>query len=607
MQNATRVDDMRLPNRHAGSKPRPLFVPRVWHLLIPIGLFFSVVYLIPLFNIVIMSLEGGRFFGQKYWELVSDDIAMLVLWRTIWIAFTTAVLCLIIGYPIAYLLYLAPAGWQRLLMFLVLLPLWTSVLVRTFSWIVLLGRDGLVNRMLMGLGITEQPLLLLYSRLGTLIGLVQIMLPYMILPVFASMTKFERRFSQAAGVLGAGPFADFLLVFIPLSLNGVFAGFLIVFVVSLGLFVTPALLGGVQDTTFVMLIYKNINDLDDWNMAAAMAIVLLVATLTLSLTYRLVLAGQTPTGAAPNKWRILIFHFFVSIARMLQSVSKLRYRGERQAASFAGSHGGLRSIAAVGAIFLVISILPMIVLVPLSLSDAAFIAFPPPAYSLRWYANFFSRRDWYTPAIRSLFIAFSVMGISSVLGVCAAISAARLKKGAAAVYGLFLSPMMVPTVVFGLALYLILAKLGLIGTYLGLILGHTVLATPYVLVIMNSALANIDPSLENAAQILGAGPARAFMKTTLPLISPAIFSAALFAFLTSFDDIIIALFISDPRTTTLPKRMWEGIRFEIDPTSVAVSVILVMGSLVAVGAAELVRSRAHHFQMSSRAAIVHVE
>jgi putative spermidine/putrescine transport system permease protein len=358
-------------------------------------------------------------------------------------------------------------------------------------------------------------------------------------------------------------------------------------------------LGGVRDTTFVMLIYQNVNESHDWNTAAAMAMLLLAATVVLALMSRWLLARERT--AAPRLWQHWLFLALVALATALQRSSAGKPKQPRRPLASAPVHEGLRSVRTVGLIFLVLSVLPLLVLIPMSLTDSAFISFPPPAYSIRWYLNFLDRRDWYMPAVRSFLIAAAVMGLSTFLGVCAALAVSRLQKGTAIAYAIILSPMVVPTVVFALGLYLSFAKVGLIGTYAGIALGHTILAVPYVFIVMNSAFAKVDISFENAAQVLGAGPIRAFVATTLPLIAPAILSAALFAFLISFDDIIISLFISDAQTTTLPKRMWEGIRFEIDPTSVAVSVILLSGSLLVVGIAEFVRSHVQRLQRSSRA------
>ena len=157
--------------------------------------------------------------------------------------------------------------------------------------------------------------------------------------------------------------------------------------------------------------------------------------------------------------------------------------------------------------------------------------------------------------------------------------------------GLLLSPIIVPTIILAIALYYLFARYGLIGSKVGLVLAHTVLAVPYVIVVVSASLERIDFSLEQAAWTLGAGKIKAFVKVTLPLMRPAVLTAALFSFLASFDEVVIAIFISGTSAITLPKKMWDGIREEIEPTIAAVAALLIALSLVLVFIAEILRRR----------------
>jgi ABC-type spermidine/putrescine transport system permease subunit II len=154
-----------------------------------------------------------------------------------------------------------------------------------------------------------------------------------------------------------------------------------------------------------------------------------------------------------------------------------------------------------------------------------------------------------------------------------------------------ISPIVVPTVVLAIAIYFLYARLGLVGSYIGLVAAHVVLAIPFVLVVVSSALRSVDTTLERAAQTLGASPVSAFVRITIPAIRPAILTAGFFAFLASFDELVVALFIAGTGSKTLPKRMWEGIREEIDPTTAAVAAMLITLTLVLLLVSELVRSR----------------
>ncbi len=195
-------------------------------------------------------------------------------------ALATAI-CIVLGYPLAYVMSQLPVRVANLCMIGVLMPFWTSILVRTYAWLVLLQRRGLINTWGMELGLWDEPLALVHNLPGTLIGMVHIMLPFLILPVYGSMRAIDRDYLKAAANLGAGPVRAFWLVFLPLSLPGLFAGALIVFILCLGFYVTPAVLGGGK---VIMVANRIANDIEiffNWGAASALGVVLLVLTLGL--------------------------------------------------------------------------------------------------------------------------------------------------------------------------------------------------------------------------------------------------------------------------------------------------------------------------------------
>src|SRR5262249_28313815 len=214
-------------------------------------------------------------------------------------------------------------------------------------------------------------------------------------------------------------------------------------------------------------------------------------------------------------------------------------------------------------------------------------------YSLRWFANFFSRRDWMEAAANSVKIGVLTAGLATTLGTAAAYGLvrgrSRRKEG---LYAFFISPMIVPNIVFALALYYLFAKLRMVGNMWSLVLGHTVLALPPVIIVLSASLQSVDYGLEQAALIHGASRFRAFREVTLPLIVPGRLTAALFAFLVSFDDLLIAIFLSGSSAVTLPKRMWDGVRLEIDPTVAAVALLVMLLPALILVASALLRLRA---------------
>lgn len=219
-----------------------------------------------------------------------------ILFRTFEMSAVVTVFALLLGYPLAYWLSTLSARKANMLMILVLVPFWTSVLVRSASWIVLLQSNGLVNRALMGLGLVDAPLPLLFNRLGVIIAMVHILLPFMILPLYSVMKSVPSTYLRAAVSLGSSPLAAFFRVYVPQTYPGIGAGGLLVFILSIGYYVTPALLGGADDQmlSYYIARYTNVNV--NWGMACALGAVLLSATLVLYALYRKVVKSELSLG-----------------------------------------------------------------------------------------------------------------------------------------------------------------------------------------------------------------------------------------------------------------------------------------------------------------------
>jgi putative spermidine/putrescine transport system permease protein len=233
---------------------------------------------------------------------------------------------------------------------------------------------------------------------------------------------------------------------------------------------------------------------------------------------------------------------------------------------------GISTLAWIVLLFL---LAPSLIVIPMSLSDANVLVFPPHSYSFRLYHDFFFTSDWVSSTLMSIRVAFGAMVLSLILGATAAYGLVRSRFRGKQVLTLFLlSPMFVPSVVLALAFYLYFARLGLQGTQVGLVLSYTAYVTPYTIVVLTAALRNVDPNLELAARTMGAGRLYIFRRVTLPLMKTGLASAALFAFLLAFDELVIALFLTDFDTKTLPVKMWENIIYEVSPVIAAVSTLL---------------------------------
>jgi len=245
-------------------------------------------------------------------------------------------------------------------------------------------------------------------------------------------------------------------------------------------------------------------------------------------------------------------------------------------------------------------LLPILIVVPLSFSSGTLLTLPLPGLSLRWYERIFTDPQWIVAAQNSLVIGVATMFLATGLGTLAALGLARSRlrfKGA--LMALMISPLVVPVVITGVAAFFFYARLGLVGTHLGLILAHTALAAPFVVITVTATLQGYDANLTRAAQSLGAPPARAFLGVTLPMILPGVLSGALLAFATSFDEIVVVLFMASPAQHTLPRQIFSGIRENTEPSVAAAAVVLVLISALLMVAVEWLRRRTARLQGKS--------
>lgn len=248
-------------------------------LLLPALAILAATFVLPLLKLVSLSVSVPAGPLAAYHEILGDDIYRRVFFNTFNFALLVTVIALLISYPVALALTRLSAGWRAALFACVLFPLWISVLVRTFSWMLLLEKNGPINRVLMATGIVEAPLPLLFNSTGVLIGMVHVLLPYAVLPLYAALIRIDPALLRASDGLGASPFTTFWRVLLPLSMRGIATAATFVFLLSLGFFVTPMLLGGPANTTLPMLIESFVNERLAWPLAAAAALVLLAFTL----------------------------------------------------------------------------------------------------------------------------------------------------------------------------------------------------------------------------------------------------------------------------------------------------------------------------------------
>ena len=263
-------------------------------LLLPAAVFLAGWFIVPLAQLLLLSLADPRGAAAPYAELLGNAVYRQIFLNTLVLAFNVTWICVLLAYPTAYLLTRLRGWLLGLAVYCVLIPLWISVLVRTFSWMLILERNGPLNAVLVSLRVLERPASLLFNNTGVVIGMVHVLLPYALLPIYSAMRTVEPRLLLASEGLGATPLMTFRRVYLPLTLPGVAAAATFVFLLALGFFVTPALLGGIHNLTAAMLIDNFVNERLVWPLAAAASFCLLALILVLLLAAsRFLQFGQT--------------------------------------------------------------------------------------------------------------------------------------------------------------------------------------------------------------------------------------------------------------------------------------------------------------------------
>lgn len=366
------------------------------------------------------------------------------------------------------------------------------------------------------------------------------------------------------------------------------AGGLLVFISSLGFFITPAFLGGRFETMITQVIIEQIQEMLNWSFAGALAMLLLVAALLIFLVYDRLLGLSTLAGEAgrsgsgrPSRLSALLSLAGLKICAGLGHVTDavlfpaFLARGaerERPRRSFGPAVQWIVVLA-----ILLFLCLPAFIMVPVSFTGGSTIDWPPRGFSLQWWQSLVNSPLWSQAALRSLIVALGTACLSMLLGVPAAFLLARESmRGKTALLALILSPLIVPRMIIAVALFYVYARIGLVGSYLGLTLGHTVIAIPYVVITVMAVLKNYDQRYDQAAWNLGAPRLTTLMRITLPQIKAGLLSAFLFAFITSFDELTLALFVTGGLTTTLPKQMWDDALLRVNPTLAAASTLLLL-------------------------------
>ncbi|WP_152602801.1 ABC transporter permease subunit [Caballeronia sordidicola] len=564
----------------------------------PIIVLLLVMLVYPVGQLLLLSVHNGSGFTLvEYKRLFASPVYVDVLLITLKVSLWTTFFSVLTGYPIAYLISSLTRERKNRLLFWVLLSFWTSFLVRTFAWVVLLGRNGVINQMLLGLGIIDRPLSLLYNFSAVIVGMVHALMPLAVLTMLSVMENIDRRLPSAAATLGARPGTVFWKVYFPLSLPGVAAGALMVFVTAIGFFITPTLLGGRHQTMITQLIIDQVMQALNWGFAGAISVLLLAVVLLVFLIYdRMVglstMAGGSSSARGPKRgggWsRKLGDVILTALGNATDAViGVLPKRRKRRAANVESL-----TLRVVVILLLVFLSAPAFLMIPLSFDSASGLAWPPHGFSLQWYRQITDSPLWMQAITRSMLVGIGTGILSMLIGTPAAFLLVRGgMKGKAAMLAFILAPIVVPRMIIAVGVFYFFAKIGLIGSSFGLVLGHTVVAVPYVVITMMAVLRNYDTRLDLAAHSMGARPWATLRRVTFPILGAGLMSSFLFAFATSFDELTIALFSSGGLSTTLPKQFWDEITMQISPVIAAVSTCLFVFIAALIWVADRLRRR----------------
>jgi putative spermidine/putrescine transport system permease protein len=440
--------------------------------LLPLLALLLVFFAWPVVRMLLLSVVDARSGGltlAQYVKLFSSPVYLQVLAITFKIATLTTLVTLIGGYPIAYLLATVNRRTQSLVVLAVLLPFWTSVLVRTIAWIVLLGKNGIINNALKTYGLVDAPVPLIFNLTGVVIGMSHALMPMAVLTMFAVMQGIPRDLGRAAETLGASRGQVFWRIYFPLSMPGVAASGLMVFITSLGFFITPALLGGRRETMITQVIIEQVQTLLNWGFAGAVSMLLMAATIAVLVLYERVLGlsvligdarlrRQGRSGSVANCGRMLLGLLGDACDRVSRLGERLWHRPGR---GFSASRVPALALLA----FLALRTL---FVVPISFTESGFIEWPPVGFSMRWYGQVLGSPLWISATLRSLGVGVVVALCATTIATPAAfVLVRRQMRGRTALLAFLLSPMILPHLIIAVALFYLYARVGLVGTSLG--------------------------------------------------------------------------------------------------------------------------------------------
>lgn len=574
---------------YSERSPLPIseyFGRRPWFQIAPILIFLTIFFGAPVSGILWLSFwdRSGELTIENFTRLFTAGSYSRVMVQTLNIASWSTALCLLGAYPVAYYLTKTRASIKGVLFAAILVPMWTSFLVRNLALIIVLGRQGVLNRTGIDIGILDAPIPYLYNFVGVMIGMCNSLMPLCIMTMYSVMHGLDNSYTRAASTLGARPAHAFWRVYFPLSLPGVAAAGLLTFISALGFFVTPQLLGGPKQMMIAQLIIQQVEEVMDWPFAAAIAVLMVAATAVTFFLFDKIVGLQIITGD-DNHHSTSRFSQATRIGgmKLINGMSwicawigtwleKIGIKRKGDADPDKAFRPILGSFAMLLGAFLA---LPIIFLFPISFTEAPSLGWPRVGFTLKWYEEILTSPVWTGAAVRSIIVALVTATLAVAIAIPSALFLSRQVFWAKSlVIMVIMVPIFLPHIITALALFYAYSNFNLIGTYTGLVIGHLIFSLPYATISLMAVLKNYNRTLDYAAWTLGADRFKTFRHVTLPLIKPGLIAAFLLAFIQSFEEVTVSLLVTGGRFSSLPKQLYQEALFRTTPALAAVSTLL---------------------------------
>ncbi|MXV60676.1 ABC transporter permease subunit [Natronorubrum sp. JWXQ-INN-674] len=571
------------------------------------------IFLVPLGMLVVFSfwvnIPGGQyemgFTLENYTRFLTSSLYLGQLWLTIELALVTAVVSLLLGYPMAYYLARMNRPWLRSLLLLTIISsLWVTYVIRAYAWQVILASGGVLSSVGVATGILSEPQSFYPGYWGLVVGMVYVFVPFMILTLYSSIRTIDGELLEASKNLGAGPARTFRRVTLPLSKNGIMSGTALVFILALGSYVLPRLLGSSAERTLPVLIEQQIMSESNYPFGAAMSIGLIVVVLvflwvmirftnvtTASLGGSEAIAtdddddDSVADGGSSGIGAGLAGRLWSAIGNAASSIGLTRALGRIAQAgnSLVTTVDSKTREAVIWVTFrlyvvavMVFIAAPLGIIIAVSFTPEQFLTFPPGGFSMQWYAEFFTDPSWIGALLNSLGIAAAAALLSTTIGGVLAFALDRFDYRGAAIFGtLGVLPILVPPVIIGVAFLVFFLEMGFAGSRTSIIVAHGIFYAPFPFILITQGLSEIDRTYEEAAMNLGASPIRTIRTITYPLLRANVISGALFAFILSLNEYIIAWLLSLFLVDTIPIQIFNQLRYSYPPTIAAASVVFI--------------------------------